>query len=272
MGNFSFSSMWKLTGFSIKNNRKQIFGWCFAIFSIMFLYTILFPSVKDLAQAKLDAMPESLLQLVGMDELSDMSSFISFFGMIFNLVLIAISIFAASFTGKLISSEEKTGTIEFLYSLEVSRIEIYVSRLAASFISVLVVTCCGIAAAGIAGAINGGETFILEDFLLIVKTSGFIPFFFLGLSLMFVGVSKKIGASSYGNMAVLVLYLLGFLSSLLGENAQWLGLLSPFETLSPTNAVEMDGKTLVAFGVNFALFIIFIIAGGAAYKRRDFNI
>ena len=272
MNNFSVSSATKLAWFCIKTNRKQIIGWCIAIFSIMFLYMILFPWVKDMAQIKLDAMPKELLQLVGMDDFSNMSNYITYFGMIFNIILIAISIFAASFSASLIAKEEKSKTIEFLYALEVDRYEIYVSKLIAAFVAILAVVCSGVISAGISGAINGGSTFVVWDFIQIVKVSSFTPFFFMTLSLMVAGISTKIGAPMVGNMAVLVCYVLGFLSKLLGNNAQWLSKLSPFEMFTPENAVALEKQTLVAIVIYFTISVCFVILGGIIYKRRDFNI
>ena len=272
MKNFSFSSATKLAWFSLKMNRKPIISWCIAIFSIMFLYMILFPSVKDMAQIKLDAMPEELLQFVGMNDFADMSNYITYFGMIFNMILIAISIFAASFSASLIFKEEKSKTIEFLYALEVDRYEIYVSKLMAAFVAVLAVLCSGVISAAICGAINGGSTFDTVDFISIVKISGYTAFFFMAVSLMVAGISAKIGASMVGSMTVLVCYMLGYLSKLLGDKAQWLSKLSPFELFATENAVALEQHTLVAVLVYFILSVCFIIFGGMIYKRRDFNI
>lgn len=272
MNKFSFSSAAKLAWFCIKNNGKQIIGWCTAVFSIMFLYMILFPSVKDMAQIKLDAMPRELLQFVGMEDFSDMSNFITYFGMIFNMILIAISIFAASFSAGLIYKEEKTKTIEFLYALEVSRSEIYVSRLIAAFFAVLAVLCSGVISTGICGAISGGETFVAADFIQIVKISGFTAFFFMAVSLMIAGISTRIGAPMIGSMTVLVSYLSGFLSRLLGEKGEWLSYLSPFEMFSPENALALEKHTIYTVMIYFALSVCFIFIGAVIYKRRDFNI
>ncbi len=272
MNKFSFSSSAKLSWFCIKNNGKQIIGWCTAVFSIMFLYMILFPSVKDMAQIKLDAMPRELLQFVGMEDFADMSNFIAYFGMIFNIILIAVSIFAASFSAGLISKEEKTKTIEFLYALEVSRSEIYVSRLFAALLAVFAVLCSGAISTAVCGTINGGETFIAADFIQIVKISGFTAFFFMAVSLMIAGVSTKIGAPMIGSMTVLVCYLSGYLSRLLGEKGKWLGKLSPFEMLSPKNAIALEKHTIYAIMIYIAISVCFVFIGGVVYRRRDFNI
>ncbi len=150
----------ELVKFNLSVNKKQIIGWCIALFSFMFLYMILFPSVKDMAQVKLDAMPQELLQFVGISDMADMGNYVIYFGMIYNLILVAMSIFAVIFTSNLLYNEEKTKTIEFMYSLEVNKYEIYFSKLITSYLAIMLVVIATCSSAIICGYIGGGETFI----------------------------------------------------------------------------------------------------------------
>ena len=272
MSNFSLRASLKLTGFDLKNSRRQIFGWCIAIFSIMFMYMILFPSMQDMAKLKMEALPKQFLQLFDMEDFSSLNNFINYFGMVFNLILIAMSIFAATFAANIIYREEKSKTIEFLYSLEVSRTEIYVSKLITAFIASLGVMLSAVASTAICGFVNGGETFIPSDFLQIIKISGFTVFFFMAFSLMLAAITTKVGVAGVGSMVVLFCYLLGYLSKLLDTKAQWLAYLSPFQLFDPKSAIALERNTLVELGIYFILMVIFLIAGGIVYKRRDFNI
>ncbi len=262
----------KLTAFNIKTNRKQIIGWSIAIFSIMFLYMILFPSMKDLAQAKFDSMPEGMLELFGMDNLSSMNNFISYFGMIYNIIVVAISIFAATFSANLLYREEKNKTIEFLYSLKVSRAEIYVSKLITAFIAVLAVTMCAAVSTAICGFTVGGETYIFMDFVQIIKVSSFAAFFFMAVSIFLAGINGKLSTAAIGSGVVLVCYMTGFLGKLLEDKAVWLKYTSPFEIFSPANAVLFDTKVIVSLGIYMVLLVVLLIVGGLVYKKRDFNI
>lgn len=272
MSKAALSSALRITAFDLRYNRRQIIGWCAAVFAIMFMYMILFPSMQDIAKVKMEAMPEEFLRFFGMERMSDMSNFIAYFGMVFNLILVAASIFAATFSANLIYKEEKLKTIEFLYSLEVSRSEIYFSKVIAALVSVLAVLLSSAAAAGICGFINGGETFAPADFLQIVKISGFTVVFFMALSLMLAGITAKIGVPAVGSMAVLFCYVVGYLSELLGSKGKWLSYLSPFELLGPDNAVELKSDTVWGLCVYFVLSVLFVLIGARVYRRRDFNI
>ena len=272
MSNFSLGASLKLTGFDLKNNRRQIIGWSIAIFSIMFMYMILFPSMQDMARIKMDALPKEFLKFFDMQSMDDISNFMGYFGMVFNLVLIAMSIFAATFAANLIYREEKAKTIEFLYSLEASRTEIYVSKLITAFIASLAVLLSAAASTVICGYANGGETFILSDLLQIIKISGFCVFFFMAVSLMLAGITTKVGVAGLGSMTVLFCYVIGYLSKLLDTKATWLAYFSPFELFSPQKVLPLKSHTLVEFGIYLGITVILLIVGGIVYKRRDFNI
>lgn len=272
MRNFEFKNIIKLTSFDIKNNLFKIIGWSIAVFSIMFLYMILFPSIKDIAQVKIEVMPKELLQFMGMEEIQDMSNFIIYFGMIFNIVLIAISIFAATFSANLICREEKSKSIEFLYSLSVSRNEIYFSKVLTAFIGVYIVVFSAALSTFICGMINGGETFIASDFLQIVKISSFTAFFFITVSFLLAGITTKIGVPVISSMSVLICYMLGYLGTLLGDKSEWLLNFSPFEAFSPTNAINFSNDTLKILAVYLIIMTIFVVSGMIFYKKRDYNI
>lgn len=265
-------SISKLTVFQLKTNRKQIIGWTLGIASIMFLYMILFPSVQDMAQIKMDAMPEELMQLMGMDDFSDMSNYITYFGMIYNMMLIAISIFATVIGAGIITKEEKNKTIEFIYSLEVSRAELYLSKFLTAYIGVMIVIIGAAASAIICGFINGGETFVLLDMIQIIKGSSITPFVFLAIGIMIAGITPRVSGASAGSMIVILCYVLGFLSTMVSESLSWFKYLSPFEVLSPDAAMELSSEVMIAMGGYFIIMVFFTLIGGWMYHKRDFQI
>ncbi len=262
----------KLTRFNLKTNKNQILGWGIAIFGIMFLYMILFPSVKDMAQIKMEAMPQELMQFVGVNDFTELNNYVVYFGMIYNLILIAISIFATIFAANIITKEEKNKTIEFLYSLEISRVEIYVSKLVTSFIAVLVVVLAAAVSVLICGMVNGGETFVLIDILQILKISSVTPFIFLSVGIMIAGITTKISGSNVGSGVVILSYILGFLSTMVGEEFQWLKYLSPFEMFKPERALDLNQDILLSIGIAAGVTILFLLIGIVVYKKRDFRI
>ena len=272
MKNFEFSKVKKLFCFDFYNLRKTIIGWTIAIAGIMSLYCFMFPMVQDMASIKFDAMPEDMLQLFGVGAIADMANFVTYFGMIYGLVLVAISIFSATLGSRLIHREEETKSIEFLSSLSVSRVEIYVSKLLVLFASIMIVVACGAILALIAGAMVGGDTFIFMEVVAIIKVSSFTPFFFGVLALGIAGMSYKYGIGSISSMLVLVLYMAGYLGQLLGTNGEFLLYLSPFISFSAENAIALEMKTMVTLGVYFAIATGITYFGGYIYNKRDLKI
>ena len=262
----------KLIKFNFITNLKYVLTWTSIVFGIMFLYMILFPSVEDMASIKLESMPKELLQFVGMEELSDMGNFVTYFESIFYLILVAISIFAATFTARIISKEESSKTIEFLYSLKISRLEIYISKVLTGMIATMMLCIAVFVATIICGFAVGGETFVLFDVLQITKFSSLIPFVFFALSAMLAGISGKISAGSLSSMGVMVAYMVGYLGTLLGEKAEWLRYITPFEMLKPQVVLDMESETFVALFVFYLITILLLVVGGIVYKKRDFNI
>lgn len=261
-----------LVKFNFKINYKQILGWSIAIFAIMFLYMILFPSIKDIGQAKLDAMPQELLQLFGMNDLMDLSNFVSYFQTIYILIILVISVFAVIFASSLLAKEEYNKTIEFLYALPVSRIDIYLAKLIVGFIGVLLVIASAIIATLLAGFINGGDTFKVMEVLTIAKVSGFTPFFFLSLGFLIAGVQAKYSATSIGSGCVMFAYLISYLSTILEDKGEFLGYLTPFEVFSTNNALNLTNDNLIMMVVYSIVMLVFIGIGLVVYNKRDFKI
>lgn len=262
----------QLTMFQLKTSKKLIISWAIAIFAFMFLYMILFPSVQDMAQVKMDAMPEEIMQFMGMDDFEDMGNYMTYFGVIYNMLLIAISIFGAVLGSGIIAKEEKHKTIEFLYSLEVSRVEIYISKFIAAYMGVVIVIISATVSTIICGVINGGDTFILIDVIQIVKCTSVTPFVFLALGTMIAGCTSKVSGGSAGSMVVILCYVLGFLSTMVSEELSWFKYLSPFEVLDPSVATELTGEVMVAMGGYCVVMMVFLVIGGVVYNKRDYQI
>ncbi len=272
MKNIEFKNIFKLCSFNLMTQRKVIVGWSVAIFLIMTLYMILFPFIQDLAQAEFDAMPEELLQFMGMEKFSDMSNYVTYFGMIFNIILIAISIFAATFSAGLITKEEKSKSIEFLNSLSVSRSEIYISKYLTSLIAILIVLTGSILTTIACGFIGGGTTFVLGNIITIAFVSGFAALFFGGIGFMLAGIKSKLGSGSIVSSVVLASYMIGYLGELLTSKADLLTYFSPFVMLNPAEAISFSSTTMLSLIAYVLVYIAALFIGHTIYKKRDLEI
>lgn len=270
MSKINFKNIKNIIKLNLKTNKSSIIGWSISMFLIMFLYMILFSSMKDIALAKLEVMPKEMLKLFSMDSITDMNNYIKYFGMIFNIMLIVISIYSATFSAKLIYKEENTKSIEFLNSLNVNRSEIYISKLITAFISVTLVLFSTMLAALISGLINGGDTFVIYDFIKIIKMSSISVYFFMSISFLISGITAKINPSSISSIFVLVTYMIGYLGVLLEK--KFITYFSPFESFNTKAVLSNSNTTILLFVIYFTLIIIFILIGHKFYRNRDFVI
>lgn len=272
MNKFEFSNVSKIWSFNMKNNRKLLIGWGIAIFSIMFLYMILFSSMQDIAAVKMESMPKELLEIMGISSLNDMTNFVSYFGMIYGIILIAISIFSVNFSSSLLSKEERSGSIEFLSTLYVNRTEIYLGKFLAVFSGTLIVVICASVSSIICGFINGGDTFKLFDVITIIKITSFTPFFFGAIAFMISGISAKLGKGTISYIIVFLSYMLGYLGQLLEDKGEFLKYFSPFNCFNASSAIPLESTTIIQLSIYFLVFIGAVVIGCIVYNKRDYSL
>ncbi len=265
-------NVFKIFTFGLLVNKKRIIGWLIGIVAMMAMYMVFFPSVKDMATVKFEAMPQEIMRLFGMENMADLGNYSSYFGTIYQLVLIALSIYGATFASSIIISEEKNKSIEFLSSLHVSRREIYVGKYLVVTFSLLLVVILSTAVTILCGIVAGGESYNLNEILRMSIVSSLIPIFFSGIILLLAGFNVKVGTGAIGSFIVLLSYMLGYLSQLLGENGELLGYISPFATIGPISALESNSDIYGEFAVYAAIYIAATITGCILYNKRDFKI
>lgn len=262
----------KLCKFNLFTERKNIIGWAVAISAIMILYMILFPNIKDIAQAELEAMPEEILQFMGMDKLTELADYTSYYGMIYGIILIPISIFAATFSARQITKEEKTKSIEFLNGLPVSRSEIYISKYITTLIAITTVILSANIFTIVCGLINGGETFQLDRIIKSVKLTSLIPLIYGGIAFFLAAFSNKIGSGPIASSVVLTTYMLGYLGELLGDKAERLKDFSLFISLDVKNSLDINSQVIKILVIYLIIYVLAILFGKMIYKKRDFKI
>ena len=272
MTKFSIKNVIELCSFDLRIHKNQIIGWTLAIAAVMAMYMFFFPSVQDMATMKMEAMPKELLQLFGMGNMQDMSNYTSYFGMIYILVLLAISIFAATFSASLITSEEKSKSAEFLLAQSVSRTEIYVAKYLCSFVGILSITMVAMLVTIACGIYNGGPTFNQADIILGGKTSSFTPFLFGAIALCLAGLSRKFAGGAIVSLVVMASYMLGYLGEILGEDAEALLMFSPFASIGVEKVIAAGDAFYIAINVYYAIYIVALVLGGWLYNRRDLEV
>lgn len=258
--------------FEWKIHRKSILIWATTLFFVMAIYMLCFDTMKELAKAKFENLPDEYLQFVGISDIAQMDNYVTFFGMIFNLINIVISIFAITFGIQIIKKEESTKTIEYLYSLPVTRKDIILSKLLLGFVGVLLNVLVVLLSGVLCGLIIGDETFNVVEILAITKLAGIVPFFFLIIGLAVAATFKKNVSSGLGAGIVMLSYMLGYLGNILEDKGEFLKFFSPFELLSPTQILSESSQPYIVFGVLSILMILMILGSFFEYGKRDYKL
>ncbi len=233
---------------------------------------ILFPYVQDIAAVEIAMMPDEMLQFFGMNELSDMSNYNTYFGMIYTLMLVAISIFSVTFSAGLIYKEEKTKSIEYLNSMPVSRTEIFLSKLLTAFCAIFIIIMGALIITLTCGFINGGETFIIMDTIKSFFIMSIIPYIFSMMAISLAAIKFKLGSPFTVSSIVIFTYLLGYLSELLGDKGKILKYISPFSILTQESSLVLNSNTITTLISYILICILLLILGMNLYNKRDYSI
>lgn len=259
-----------LIRFQLKRNKRPAIIWSLVMFGLMAMYMAFFSTMQEVAQVKFEMLPNEYLQLIGAEDLSAMGNYVSFFGMIFNILIIAASVYAITSGISTILKEERSGTIEFLYALPVTRTQILISKITASFLCLLAAVLSAAAGGILFGFFVGGETFQIRDMLSIILITGLVPFVFLAAGVFMASCFPSVTSSGLGCGIVMISYMLGYLARILETEAEFLKYFSPFELLSPSRAV-FPSNTLPAFAAYAVLTVILLSISFISYRRRDFR-
>lgn len=258
--------------FQLRLHAKTILLWAIALFGFMALYMMFFSTMQELAQVKLEFIPEAYLQLMGIHDLFATSNYNSYYAMILHILLIVISLFAITFGMNLLLKEEKNKTIEFLYSLEVTRSQIFCSKVLLAFLAVFAVMAATSFGGILLGFIVGDQSFQLNALFPKIIKGAMIPFLYLSIGFLAVGVSSKHSTPTLGCAFLLTTYLLGYLGNLLASKAQWLCYFSPFEFLSPSKTLQWNEESILICLLYAVLFLLALLIGWKRYQKRDFQL
>ena len=172
----------------------------------------------------------------------------------------------------LILKEEKNKSIEFLYSLHVTRTQIYVSKLLLSLAAVIFVIALIIGSGVLMGIVVGDATFHMFDVIRQGLLCALIPIIFLFIAHFAASCSARYTSAAAGCAVLFVSYMLGYLGTILEGKADWLLWLSPFDLFSASNALHPDHTLYTALGAYALLCCLCIAAGLFAYRKRDFHL
>lgn len=261
-----------LSAFEIKKSKKFLIGFTVIITMIMSLYMFLFDSVKDMASMKLDSLPKEMLNIFNINDIESLASYDGYFAMVFRLILIAISCYMMVFASKIFKKEEEEKTIEFLYSLSVSRKEIFLSKSLTISIVTFLPFLATVTVTSLAALSQNIENFVFSDFLKNASIMYIPVIIYVSIAILLASVLKNNNISALASSFVFTTYIMGYFSKLFGRDADFLKFLSPLHVFSYSGKSEFLPSIAKESLIYLTLSLIIILFSLNFYSKRDFNL
>lgn len=254
----------------LKGNLKSFIIWTACIVALTAMFMAMYPSFAEQGSKvteMLSGFSPELIQMFGFDAI-DFTKTMDYYAYIFQYVLLATLIQFMILGANLLSKEEDSGTINFLYSKPLSRASIVGTKFLAGLTQIgafFIVNTAAVMA--ILSAVNKtGVDF--GGIALLGAATALGQAFVMGLGMlisMFVTKSRAIMSASIG--VVLVLYVASMFANM-NSGLSWLKYVTPFQ--------YFDARALLRSGIEWiyiALPLSAALAGFALslviYNRRD---
>lgn len=241
----------------------------FAVILLFSLFVIvLFPTFKDSFGEALKDTPESLRSLFG--EASDYQNINGYLDIqVVNQMVFLTLIMSIIMGTGLLSGEESSGSLQSLLAQPISRTKVYISKLLAMSL-LLLLACSGIFFGVYIGALMIGEAGNLETGRLVLATfmTWVITLFFGALAFAMGAISGKKGAA--GIIAGFLAFATYIITTLSGtaEVLKTINYASPFRYFN-TPSIMKTGLDTGNLLVLAAGIMIIITVGWIVFRKRD---
>ncbi len=253
---------------TIFDKRWSTIIWAIAIALSCLLVVVLFPTFRDSFGEALKDTPESLKSLLG--EASDYQNINGFIDIqVINQMVFLTLIMSIIMGTGLISGEESSGSLQTLLAQPVSRTRIYLSKLAAMSVLLLVATA-GVFIGTYVGALMIGETTNLNETRLLQASfmTWLITLLFGVMAFVVGAVTGKKGMA--GIVAGFFAFVTFMITTLAGtaEVLKTINYISPFRYFNTPSVMKTGldtGNIIVLAGVTLLMAAI----GWYVFTRRD---
>lgn len=254
---------------SLAERRRGILGYGLGLGLMIVWVTAIYPSVETELTDYVDAMPEAMKSLFGMEEISSLAGFLhaEIFSLMGPLVFLALAITAGAST---IAAEERDQILPLVLATGVGRGTVVLSKLAALALALGALAAITFVTLAIGVVIAGGGIGIGRLAGAILQLTALALFF--GAFAVAVGAAtgSKSMAAGVSLSVALAAYLLDALANLVGwlEPAE---VISPFHWYAPGNplvdGLSVAGITLLVAGAALAAATAVI-----TFDRRDVGV
>lgn len=255
----------------LKLYRKSTIIWTLSLAAVIVLFSSIFPSFKDSADAMnkvLASFPEALKQALGLSTM-DMSTAVGFLGFMFSYVILVGGVQAMNLGLSLLSNEQRDKTADFLFAKPVRRIQILHAKFAAGLINIVTTNVIFTIVTFIAvGMIE--KDFSNKILMLFVGSLFLVQLFFLTFGMFISVFMDKLKTVIPVSLGVVFGF---FILNLLNESitGKPLSALTPFAYFSTSGIYENGSYDMKWLLLNCILVVVFSVGAYIRYIKKDIH-
>jgi ABC-2 type transport system permease protein len=250
---------------AMRDHRRALVAWTAAVAAVATMYTVFYPTIGATKfEVMLDAMP-GFAEMMGIDAMVSAAGYV---GMtVYSLLDVLLTLVCAiTLGGRLIAGDEEAGVLELDFAAPVTRLRVYLERLAVLWLTVLaLVASITVMLLILSWSMDLG----LAVWNLIAASTGMLAYCGT-LGMLAFGVGAATGRKAFGVGAATGVAVLGFLLNYLGPliDAQWMLDWSPFSWYV-ADRPWMNGFDWVGIALLGGLALAAGGFGWWGFRRRD---
>ena len=258
----------------LKRNRKLFFIWSGIVIAFTIMVLGIYPSMEGIGDDLTDMMkniPEGLKRAMGVDEQTWMS-ILGFYSTYFGIYIVLLTgIYTMSTGTRIISTEEKDKTAEFLMTRPISRNSIFNTKIAALYFLAVGIFALQTIVAVIGMQMASGDAVDWSKFITMHIHGGVLIFFFTALGVLISMLLKP--STNYMGLVFGIIFGLYFLNAIskASESIEWLAYISPFNYLDFNVSGDDYSVHISATIVFLVLSAILVFAARLLFERKDID-
>jgi len=215
-------------------------------------------------------IPKEALQFKGISNFEDMLSVLGFYS-VNNIIYMMVlgSIFAIVLSSNILLKEEYDKTAEYLLTRPLSRSEVFLSKLAVVFISVLLLNTVTALAGFVSMELVDNEPVKVKPFLILSLYTLMLNMLFGAIGLFMSTLVKKPRPITTFSIGLVLVFYFIYTISKITESFSSLGYISPFKFANVNAMDPAYGLELWHLAYFLGISLILTVASYRLYRRKD---
>jgi len=253
---------------------KSIIIWSLSLAGFIIFYMAFFPSIASDSAALdsiMNSLPEEMLLALGVGGGMSISTLIGYFTLTIAMIQLAIAIQSTNYGFSILTEEERELTADFLMSKPVSRSKIYFSKLAAAYLSLLIVSIViGISSFIALELFKGENIYDSKNVFIFILSIPILQLVFLSLGMFISLFFRKIRSVLGLSMGLSIgLYVVNSVRGIVGTDI--LGYITPFYYFEPRVILKAGEYDIKLLSISIIVIMVSLVGSYLLYNRRDIH-